>query len=274
MQPAPYPYAPYQYNNGAPMPVRYAMPTGYRQGSPPFANMAFDRYGNVAAGVRPAMPMMQPIRPRFPSNPMPAPVVTSPQGATPGEVLQPPTPFYYNPYGKNPPAPSPDTKSVASKKGAKEYKETAFTIRPDGAEGETIRGLVSNNDINDLLKQRGTKVKVSKIYRITKTKPEAQQADSSDEEIPLPTPNQRPSLAPAAAARAAATAAATPSTAPPAASQRRSSSSSSCSTCCSQCSCSSSDYDDRRRRSHSYDNCPECRAERERDRHRQRRRRR
>lgn len=249
------------------MPVRYAVPTGYRQGSPPFANMAYDRYGNVAAGVRPAMPMMQPMRPRLPNNGMPAPVGAPLRATKPGETLQPPSPFYYNPYGTNPTPASPDTKSVVSKKGAKEYKETAFTIKPDGAEGDTIRGLVSNNDINDLLKHKGTKIKVSKIYRITKTKSEALQPDSSDEEIPLPMLNKPPSTA-ASAPRLG------PAPAQASARRTRRDSSSSCSTCCSQCSCSCSDSSGGRyRRSHSYDNCPECQAERDRDRHRQRRRR-
>ena len=249
------------------MPVRYAVPTGYRQVSPPFANMAYDRYGNVAAGVHPAMPMMQPMRPRYPSNGMPTPLGTPPRATKPGETLQPPSPFYYNPYGTNPAPASPDTKSVVSKKGAKEYKETAFTIKPDGADGETIRGLVSNNDINDLLKHKGTKVKVSKIYRITKTKSEAAQPDSSDDEVPLPMLNQPPPPSTAASAHA-------PARAQASAHRARRDSSSSSSTCCSQCSCSCSDSSGGRyRRSHSYDDCPECQAERDRSRHRQRRRR-
>ncbi|CAF4806124.1 unnamed protein product, partial [Rotaria sp. Silwood2] len=104
-----------------------------------------------------------------------------PQQYQPPEQLRPPQPYYYNPYASNQETPtviSTDPKTPAPKKGVKEYKDNAFTIAPDGVQNGTIKGLVSNNDINELLKHKGTKVKVSKIYRITKTKPDIKTDES------------------------------------------------------------------------------------------------
>jgi hypothetical protein len=244
------PNASYPYANGAQMPVRYMVPNGYRQSSPPFANQSFDRFASIAATVRPqniAQPIRYPpgYRPGMPILPastmMPTGIVPQPpqqQQRKQSDKLQPPQPYYYNPYATGTPSP----RAQAPKKGAKEYKENAFTIAPDGAHSESIKGLVSNNDINDLLKHKGTKVKVSKIYRITKTKHDVQEKDSSDEDLlppihqspqqPIQQPIQRPISS-------------------------SSSSSSHCSTC-SNCSCSEC-----RRRSHIDDDCPECRARRQ-----------
>jgi len=247
----PNPYAAYQYPNGAynpQMQVRYMVPrAGYPQNSPPFANQAFDRYAATQANIRPNPNIMQPIRPVQGPRPgyAPTPVGTSPQQQ---QQLQPPQPYYYNPNGAATPRPPPP------KKGVKEYKDNAFTIAPDGAHSEAIKGLVSNNDINDLLKHKGTKVKVSKIYRITKTKPEIINDSSSDEELPLPMSRGSSQIA-----------------APAAVVQRPISASSTDSHCstCSNCSCSDCRN---RERSHTYDDCPECRAEWERERARRQRR--
>lgn len=277
MQPNPYMYN--AYPNGA-QPVRYAVPQGYRQPSPPYANQPFDRYAGMPPATRPPPGMTQPVRypPGYgqgyyqPAVPMQAaPTSTRAQRPPPQtpEQLQPPQPYYYNPYGVNgaTPTASPGPKEAPPKKGGKEFKDNAFTIAPDGAHNESIKGLVSNNDINNLLKHKGTKVKISKIYRITKTKPAALNNDSSDEEIPLPV--QQPTPAPASVpvpppASASASA--------PAPAQRPVSSSSSDSHCstCSNCSCSDCRH---HRRSHTYDDCPDCIAERERERTRRRRRR-
>lgn len=251
------------------MPVRYMVPPGYRQPSPPFANQAFNRYGVAPPNPYPAQNMsrfppgyVQPVT-RMPSGPIQqTPVVQSPQ------LLQPPEPYYYNPYGSNQPdsvsiAPSAKTTST-NKTGAKEYKEKAFTIAPDGLQSDTIKGLVSNDNINNLLKHKGTKVKVSKIYRITKTKPDIKPDSSSDDDDLLLTKQPPP---PPPQAQQSQTALPPPSQE----SQRPVSSSSSCSTC-STCSsgsfCSECNY---RSRSHTYDDCPECRAEREREHGRRRR---
>lgn len=269
----PYPYGAYAPTTGATPPVRYMIPpTGQPQHPQQlYSNTVFDRYAHVATGVRPAAPIMPPVRNPYPPNmtrmpseqPSPAP---SFQSQKPGEQLQPPQPYYYNPYGANSTA-TPDSKTTpAQKKGAKEYKDTAFTIKPEGAEGDTIRGLVSNDDINKLLTHKGTKVKVAKIYRITKTKSDAVIADSSDDEIITPAPAPPPDPTPAPQQPAP-----QPPPPPPQRPESRSSSSSCCS-CCSSASCSScNSY--RYRRSHSYDNCPECQAERHRRRRRHRKRR-
>ncbi|CAF0996297.1 unnamed protein product [Rotaria sp. Silwood1] len=252
----PYPYGQYVYPNAAPMPVRYMIPPGQRQPSPPFANQAFNHYATVPANVRPPQIMTQPIRypPVYAQPGMQMPY-GPPQQRQPPEQLRPPQPYYYNPYGSNQETStaSPDPKTPAPKKGLKEYKDNAFTIAPDGAQNETIKGLVSNNDINDLLKHKGTKVKVSKIYRITKTKPDIKPDESSDEDLPpIPVAQARPQTI-----------------------QRPVSSSSSSSSSCSHCStcsnCSCSECRDRYR-SHTYDDCPECRAERDREQARRQRR--
>jgi hypothetical protein len=258
-----YPYGSYPYPNGGQMPVRYAVPAGYRQSSPPFANQSFDRYATAPATVRSPPNMVQPVRyppgygpggylpPNMPMSPTSnrMPVGNSPR---PQQQLQPPQPYYYNPYGPNGGSPTASLGSqiAAPKKGAKEFKDNAFTIAPDGAHSEAIKGLVSNNDINDLLKHKGTKVKVSKIYRITKTKPNIIANDSSDEELPPPIQKQQP---------------------PPQPVQRPISSSSSGSHCstCSNCSCSECRHE---KQSHGHDDCPECRAEQEREQARRRRR--
>ncbi|CAF3332622.1 unnamed protein product [Rotaria socialis] len=259
-----YPYGQYVYPNsaqmpGAQMPVRYMVPSGYRQPSPPFANQSFNRYATVPSNPTPPQNMTQQVRypPGYAQPDMQMPHASL-QQQTP-QQLQPPQPYYYNPYGTNQEAPSvtPAPKTPASKAGAKEYKEKAFTIAPDGTQSETIKGLVSNSNINDLLKHKGTKVKVSKIYRITKTKPDLKADSSSDDDLPLlkpPSRTQQPQPVPQ-----------------PQETQRPSSSSSSCSHCstCSNCSCTECRD---RSRSHVYDDCPECRAEwnREQTRHRRR----
>ena len=268
MQPNPYaynPYAYYPYQNGAQAPVRYAIPPAYGQASPPYANQSYNRFPAAIQGAVHPHPQTGTPPVQYPPGYRPGqspPVSTnSPVGASPRpplqQQLQPPNPYYYNPYaanGKTPPAPP--------KKGTKEYKDTAFTIAPDGPHSESIKGLVSNHEINDLLKHKGTKVKVSKIYRITKTKPEVVNDDSSDDDLPLPVPQPPPQLPPAPAPASASASAQRPSSS--------SSSSSRCSTC-SSCSCS--DYRGRSRgRSHTYDDCPECIAELNREQARRQRR--
>lgn len=272
----PNPHANYGTPNGGGVPVRYMIPTVYRHTSPPFANQAYNRYSGQPENAQPTGNYTQPIRypagyvhpsTRMPYDPYTASSAYFPPPVTSPEQIQPPQPYYYNP---NTPAQqssvsTPDSKATASKKGVKEYKDNAFTIAPDGADVETIKGLVSNNDINELLKHKGTKVKVSKIYRITKTKPEILKDDSSDDDLPLPKdpPRSKQSLPSAPALTPV------PKSAPIL--ERSSSSSSSCSHCstCSNCSCT--DCRDRRR-SHTYDDCPECRAEWERGEARRRRR--
>ena len=256
----PNPYRTTQYPNGTAVPVRYMVPAGYRQPSPPFANQSFNRYSGVPTTVHVPPSVVQPVR--YPPGYAP-PGAQMPYGSTmmptgipqqqprQPEQLQPPKPYYYNPNISTPatPASTVDSQTPAAKKGAKEYKDKAFTIQPDAARSETIKGLVSNNEINDLLKHKGTKVKVAKIYRISKTKPDIKPDSSSDEELPLPVTapvRQEPK-------------------------ERPVSSSSSCSHCstCSNCSCSECRH---RRRSHTYDDCPECRAEWEREQARRHRR--
>lgn len=253
-----------------PTDVRYAVPSGYRtQNVPPVANLNQERFSNIATGVYPPVNQIRPAQypPNAAFNGSYPNQMRPPFPGTGREQVRPPEPYYYNPNGNFPnrnsqsPAPSNLTTSTA-RRGAKEYTDKAFMIKPDGAEGETIRGLVSNDDINKLLTHKGTQVKVAKIYRITKTKSDAVVAESSDEELPT-----IPPLAPAPPVQ---------NEVPPSVEKPRSRSrsrSSSSSSCCSTCSCSSCSSCRSYRRPHSYDDCPECQAERQRRRERRTRRR-
>ncbi|CAF0808951.1 unnamed protein product [Adineta steineri] len=269
------------YPTNAAMPVRFMVPPGYRQPYPPFVNPNYDRYalnpagayrpqgitrpvnyppsygpggypqgnnaptqsvGTQPAGTQPAQRQQAPMQP---NTVRPANTVT---GAKPGTEKK----GFFNPFGnkkKDSIATIPEAKTPV---GKKEFKDTAFTIDPDGTKNDSIRGLVSNDDINNLLKHKGTKVKVKKIYRITKTKPE-EIDDSSDDDVktkskpapPPPPPVQRPR-------------------------------SSSTDSYCSQCDKMSSHvYDDcpicraqlQQQQVHVYDDCPQCRAEAQRQTH-------
>jgi hypothetical protein len=262
------------------MPVRYMLPPGYRQDYPPFVNPSFDRYavrpitdrdprmwrpGNnppsygpgYGQGNPPANGQGNPPA-NGQGNPQPQRAPTAnvnknsmqPQKRMPGQQQQPGGQPYNNPNSKdkrNPDLTTSRSKTPGYRKGTKEFRDTAFTIEPDGTRNNAIKGLVSNDDINNLLKHKGTKVKVAKIYRITKTKAE-DDPDSSEEELPPPPPPppvQRPVSS--------------------------SSGSSYCSLCdrpCSQCLRERTVHVDddcplcrAERQRHVYDDCPECRAE-------------
>ena len=277
----PYPYGPYPHGYPAPMPIRMMVPGGYRQNSPPFANLSFDRYAMMPGGPRPPPYMAVPLRypagaqPGYPPNgesmPGRAPTrVTSGTDPMPSNQARTPNPKD-TADGRNPSntiAPSVSRAPAPPPRGAKEFKDNAFTINPDGERGEPLRGLVSNGDINDLLKQKGTKVKVKKIYRITKTKATPQDDDDDDDadkelitrggrganRSPV---GQRESMPQDHQQR-------------PSSQQRSrsSSGSSSCSHCslCSNCSCT---YCRQNGQSHVYDGCPLCRLEWEREQGRQ-----
>lgn len=261
-----YPNAPYP----AAGPVRFAMPpNGYRQQYPPFTNRAYDRYAAVPTTYR--APMNRPVHyppsygpgygPNGPSTQGGGANLTAPGGqkktvttttttrtTTQGQKQG--QQHLFNPNGTKKagsPLGGPGGKTPLGKKGPREFKDSAFTIESDGAQNDAIRGLVSNDDINNLLKHKGTKVKVSKIYRITKTKPEE---ISDDDEPPPPPPPLK------------------------AAKPRPPSADSYCSECdgrpCSQCAMQSSHvYDDcplcraQLAQTHAYDDCPECRAQRQ-----------
>ncbi|CAF1133642.1 unnamed protein product [Didymodactylos carnosus] len=248
-----------QNKYGYPMPVRYIVPMRQQPTtSPPFANQAFNRF-NVPQQPQPGVTYMQPVRGQlFYQNPgvyaMPQQMPVRPYGYHPGFGQIPSQPVsarmqapiqqpqqYNNPY--QPPQqqqqPPPSQQKTSKSKKNKEYADAAFTIDP--TKQEAIKGLLSNNDINDLLKVKGTKVKVAKIYRITKTKPEQSDSDDDDEYEPVvldsPTQKSRSQQ------------------------QRPISADSHCSTC-SSCSCSECRGE--------HDNCPECLAEKERMRRSQR----
>jgi hypothetical protein len=247
----PYSYVPYPNPNGASMPNRYMVPANYQQRSPPF-----DRYAGVPPVVRPTHYVPVPVRyppgyiqrypaPGLPPQPMPTmiPVLgpPRPQYGNQSHPLQPPQAYYYNPNGSTeghsemPLNSNPSTS--ATKKSGKEYKNKPFT---------------DNNDMNELLKQKGTKVKISKIYRITKQKPERQDNESTDDEYePVSLESARPR-----------TIQQLPPPPPSVYVQRAPSASSTGSHCstCSNCSCGECRS---RGQGHTYDDCPECRAERE-----------
>ncbi|CAF0856431.1 unnamed protein product [Adineta ricciae] len=243
-------------------PVRYMVPGNYGQPYPPFVNRSYDRFALMPATYRaPAVPRPAYYPPSYgpgygqgaganqpagnqparnqPAQTQHAPTVTAPKPTV--QAQRPSQGGLFNPNRgkKNSVSSATGSKTPGLKKGAKEFKDTAFTIEPDGSKNEAIRGLVSNDDINNLLKHKGTKVKVSKIYRITKTKPE-ELSESEDEAPPPPKPKaQRP----------------------------RSPSEDSY---CSLCAAEQSHVDDDcpecralRQQVHVYDDCPECRAQRQ-----------
>ena len=257
----PYPYGPYPYRYPAPMPIRMMVPGGYPQNSPPFANLSFDRYAMMPGGPRPPQHMAVPLR--YPAATRPGYYGNggSMAGRAPTRKTSGTDPMPSN--RSNTVAPSVSS-TLAPSRGAKEFKDNAFTIKHDGARGEPLRGLASNGDINELLKQKGTKVKVKKIYRITKSKGPTQDEDSTDEELITVggrRANRPPAQPPVSQHQAMLDQQNGPS------SQQRSRASS-CSSSCSHCSlCSNCSCTDCRQhgQSHAYNECPLCRVEWERE---------
>lgn len=127
-------------------------------------------------------------------------------------------------------------------------KDDKLGATSDSKQNKGLQGLVgANSDVNELLKQKGTKIKLSKIYRITKKKhnPQDDDDDTSDDEYEqLPIDSAR-------------TSSLQPSALPY---PRIPSATSSCSHCstCSNCSCSDCRIQNG---GHLYDDCPECRAQ-------------
>ncbi|UJR14760.1 hypothetical protein I4U23_001750 [Adineta vaga] len=249
---------PNSYAPAGPGAVRYMVPGAYRQPYPPFVNRSYDRFAVMPTTYRaPAVPRAthyppsygpgygQGAAPNQPGPTQPAPTQHAPTVKGNKNALQTQRPSQQNLFNpnatknKNSVAAATGTKTPVLKKGAKEFKDAAFTIEPNGAQNDAIRGLVSNDDINNLLKHKGTKVKVSKIYRITKTRPE-ELSESEDEAPPPPKAKaQRP---------------------------RSPSADSYCSQCANE---QSHEYDDcplcraQLQQVHVYDDCPECRAQRQ-----------
>ncbi len=234
----PYSYIAYPNPNRATMPVPYKPPANnYRQSST----------------VRPTQYAPKPFRypPGHPGRVLPRPPVSTMLPVMPPQFqqFQYPQTYYYNPNEANPAVPSNSKPSAAEpKKDAKEYKDNV----PHGAQNQGIKGLLSNNNINDLLKHKGTKLKVSKIYRITKMKPDSNSSDDEYEQVPLDSPRPRTQKQ-----------SSVPTKRSTAQIQRIPSVASSCSHCstCTNCSCSECLYRNGR---YVYDDCSECRAERKR----------
>jgi hypothetical protein len=250
----PYAYGPYP--NGGTMPVRNMVPTNYQPYSPSYANQSYNNYNGVSPNARSEAQLLRyppphvPLgyvpgymAPGLPPPPMSAmmPIMTSPQS----QQQQHPQGYYHNPDG------SYGVHSAVPKNGAK------------GSENKGIQGAVGGREVKDLLKQKGTKLKVSKIYRITKHKPINQNNDSTDDEyekVSLDTPQSQPLTQRQPQFYSVQSSV---QIGPPPQSARILSAASSCSHCstCSNCSCSECRT---RNGGHMYDDCPECRAEQER----------
>ncbi|CAF4070404.1 unnamed protein product [Rotaria sp. Silwood2] len=251
----PYPYAGYPNANGAIMPVGYMVPHNYQQNAPSLVNQPSDRYTGKTSTVHPSQYTSQPLR--YPSYDVPpgyrpgypAPGLPPPPISTMMPAIPPNQAYHYAPNGLNPAVPpGTKTQTTVPKKGSKGYANDPYKMTPDGTQNHAIKGLVSNSNISDLLNHQGTKVKVSKIYRITKTKPDIINNNSSDDDLEkLPLKSAR---------------SVTNKPQPSVPVQRAPSAASSCSHCstCSNCSCSEclnqgqKSFDD---------NCPDCRMERE-----------
>ncbi|CAF3584763.1 unnamed protein product [Rotaria socialis] len=166
------------------------------------------------------------------AQPLSYPPVAAPPRYRPGYPAVPSTQSYpYNPNGMN-------------------------LVKPSDPNNEIMNGIISNNNSRDLIHEKDTKYKLSKIYRIQKTKPDIHKDDSSEDEskkkmlitIPIVVPVQRKASS------------------SPSSSCSSSSSYSGCSTCshcstCSNCSCTECRT---KEKGVFYDDCPACRAERER----------
>ncbi|CAF1277554.1 unnamed protein product [Rotaria sp. Silwood1] len=241
----PYPYAGYSNANGATIPVGYMAPYNYQPNGAPLVNKPSDRHAGKSSSIRPSQ-----YTSHYPSNTVPPGYRSGypPTGFPPQPIstmmpgMPPNQPYYYPSNGLNPTVPPPGTKT----------KTNGYTMGSDGTQNEAIKGLVSNSNINDLLNHQGTKVKVSKIYRITKTKPDIHKNDSSDDDL---------EKLPSVSARTGTT---KPATQPPVSAQRIPSVASSCSHCstCSNCSCSECRNQEQ---GNYHDDCSECRAERARE---------
>lgn len=225
------------------VPVRYMVPGNYRQTLPvrppyPYASQPMHYQPVNQARSLPPPP---------PETIVPIPLPNQYRQQYPQQYHQ---PYYYDPNVAYPPPPYNSKPSKTTVKTG--YKDDKYALASNGTQNKGIQNLVGNSDINELLKHKGTKIKVSKIYRISKKKPNLLDDDTSDDEyesVPLDSPSPR-----------LRTRTLKQSSVPI---QRIPSAASSCSHCstCTNCSCS----DCRTRNStHPYDDCRECRAERER----------
>ncbi len=234
----PYAYAAYPNPNSATMPVHYMAPTNYPQSSPPFVNQSLNHYTGIPTTGQPIQYAPQPLNypveymmPILPPHPMP---IVSQQ-------FQHPQGYYYNSNASN--GVNPTALSDA---------KTTAAVKKKGAKSQGSKNLVANNNANNLLKQKGTKVKLSKIYRISNKNPGFQDNDSSDDEyeqVPLDSPQPRTLKQSSIQFKRLSTQI-----------QRIPSAASSCSHCstCTNCSCSACHNPNGE---HVYDDCPQCRAE-------------
>ncbi|CAF1450974.1 unnamed protein product [Rotaria magnacalcarata] len=141
------------------------------------------------------------------------------------------------------------------------YPNGINPVKSNDANNEIMNGIISNNNSRDLIHEKGSKYKLSNIYRIQKTKPAIHKDDSSEDEskkkIPVTIPivvTQQPIVAPVQRKASSST------------SSSSSSSYSGCSTCshcstCSNCSCTECRT---KENGVFYDDCPACRVDRER----------
>ncbi len=231
MQPYPYITYPYPYPNGATMPVPYMAPPNYQQSSI----------------VHPTqyVPQLLPYPPGYPVPRLPPPHMSTMIPIVPPPQLQKqfqhPQAYYYNHNGVNPAVPyNSKAPAAVPKKDTKENKE--------------IKTLVLNNNTNDSLKHKSTRVKLSKIYRNSKNKPSFQDNDSSDDEYEqIPLDSARPQTFKYSTTQTKRSTAHT---------QRLPSAASNCSHCsaCTNCSCTECRYQNK---GHIYDDCPQCRQQNE-----------
>lgn len=189
------------------------------------------------------------------SNAVPMPIGYRPPATTVG-----PSQYPSNNFTRGYPAqPATNRMPTASRYP---YNPNALNPAVSSSGNDGKNGVTIPNNANELLNQKGTKYKVSKIYRIQKTKPYISKDDSSDDEtqyipmqpisqvpIPqtavLPPPPQPPPLIPKASSP---------------------SSNSGCSTCshcstCTYCSCTDCRI---KQKGIYYDDCPACRVGKER----------
>ncbi len=244
-----YPYVTYPYATGATVPINYMTPAHYQQNQPLYVNQSYNHYGRIPATV-PYVSQQAPYHLPPISNRMPMMLQPQQQQQPYIQHFQYPQMNYYNPNGFNGVRPVAPVKN-APKKAVIDLKDNPS----DSKANRAINRRTSNKDMNDLSKNKGTQVRVSRIRRRSKRNNDFQD-DSSDDEferIPLGSPRPERLKLPLAPSKRLA-----------AQNQRRSLTMSSCSHCstCTNCSCSECRHQNGR---HFYDDCPQCRAELERE---------
>lgn len=190
-----YPYAPHPNKSGVSMPIGYVAAVPYQYGHHP-ANAARNFRQPPAGLPPPPMAMMMPMIANggVGQIPMHHPLAQQFQYYQPNQgyystvnasnsINHPGAAKNFQTGTTTTTTTTTTTSKHAGIRDTKENKINASSSKTlDAGQNQGIHGLVQNTDVNELLKYKGTKLKVSKIYRISKSKSSALVDDSSDDE--------------------------------------------------------------------------------------------